>query len=133
MIVIQEGDFDIGGNLDKMRRDDCGAMVTFIGTVKSPVGSERVSHLELECYDEMAIKELERIEGETRDRFDIADMLVIHRVGRIGVGENIVLICVVAVGREAAFDAARYVLDQLKERVPIFKKEFTDDNVYWQG
>ena len=116
-----------------MRRNSCGAMVFFIGTVKSPVGEKAVTQLELESYEEMAKEQLEQIEKEALDRFGLDDLMVVHRIGKLDVGDKIVLICAVSVSRRAAFDGASYVLEQIKERVPIFKKEHTKDSIYWQG
>jgi molybdopterin synthase catalytic subunit len=133
MIKIQEQDFDIEENIDSVMDGSCGAIVSFIGTVKSPEGGPRVLSLELEAYDEMALKELEKIEEETKQRFQVKDLLVVHRVGDLRVGDRIVHICVSSQGRDPAFDAARFVLESIKERVPIFKKEHTENGVQWQG
>jgi len=133
MIIVQEEDFNIEEMIDSLRDPSCGGIVSFLGTVKSPVKGKDISSLELEAYREMAIKQLERIENDARERFDINDVLVIHRIGKLAPGDRIVLICVSSVGRTAAFDASRYILEEIKEKVPIFKKERTDEGVYWHG
>jgi len=133
MIVIQEGDFDIERDIAAVKDDSCGATVSFVGTVKSPVDGVEVSELELEAYGEMAKKELEKIEQAAKERFGVKEILVIHRTGKLEVGDNIVHICVSSVGRDAAFDAARFILEELKGKVPIFKKESKDDGVSWHG
>lgn len=133
MIVLQEENFDIEGSLESMRRDDCGANLLFLGTVKSPIEGGEVTCLELESYKEMAQSELEAIEREARKRYDIADVLVIHRYGRLSVGSPIVLLIIVSVERTQAYGASRYILEELKGRVPIFKKEHMRDKQYWHG
>lgn len=133
MISIQHNDFNMDEVFEKLRRSSCGAMVFFIGTVKSPVGGKEVTQLELQSYEEMAKEQLELIEKEALERFALDDLVVIHRIGKLDVGDKIVLICAVSVGRRAAFEGASYVLEQIKEKVPIFKKEHTKDSIYWQG
>ncbi|HOP08976.1 MAG TPA: molybdenum cofactor biosynthesis protein MoaE [Candidatus Methanofastidiosa archaeon] len=133
MIKVQREDFDIEANIDSISDSSCGAVVSFIGTVKSPVKGGNVTALELEAYGEMAVRELEKIEVEARQRFAIRDLLVIHRIGRLEVGDRIVHICVSSEGRDAAFDASRFVLEKIKECVPLFKKEHTDKGEYWHG
>ena len=87
--------------------------------------------MEIEVYPEMAEKQLEAIRGEAIEKFGVEDILVVHRYGDLKVGDNIVLVAVSAGHRAEAFDACRYVIDELKKRVPIWKREHTPSGARW--
>ena len=133
MARLQREDFDIGGEVRRLVEKDgrTGGVVTFLGTAREISRGERIDRLEFEHYAGMAQKELDRLEDDARERFDILDCLVIHRTGEITVGENIVLVVVTSMHRAAAFDACEWVIDELKRRVPIWKKEFTTSGSHW--
>lgn len=133
MARLQKGDFDIGREVMRVAAGDggTGGVVTFLGTARDFSRGEKVSRLEFESYADMAESELIRLEKEAMKKFDILDCAVIHRVGEIRPGENIVLIVVAAAHRAAAFDACEWMIDELKRRVPIWKKEFTASGGRW--
>jgi molybdopterin synthase catalytic subunit len=126
-IRIQSEDFDIAAEIARVRdgRTDVGAVVTFTGICRDEAG--RLSALELEHYPGMAEAEIGRIVTEAGERWPLAALTVIHRHGRIEPGENIVLVVAASSHREAAFDAAGFVMDFLKTRAPFWKKEHGAD------
>ena len=133
MIRIQHDDFSIDEHVRAMRTERCGALSLFVGTVKSPVNGHAVLALELEAYESMAQKELESIEADARMRYGLDNVLVIHRVGTLRPGDNIVLIITAAEARAEACDGMRYILEELKRRVPLFKKEHMESDSFWHG
>jgi molybdopterin synthase catalytic subunit len=123
-IVVQEGDFDIAAEIDRLskaRGRGIGAVVTFSGICRDEDG--RLAALELEHYPGMAEEEIARVVDEAAARWPLAGVTVIHRSGRILPGENIVLVATASAHREAAFAAASFVMDYLKTRAPFWKKE----------
>ncbi len=128
MISVTRDDFDVNAELDRVRRPDMGGLVTFLGIVRNDGGLEA---MELEAYEEVAVEELETIRGEAFSRFPIGAVTVIHRIGRLRVGENILLIIVGAGHRKEAFDACEYILERIKQSVPIWKKEIGKDGERW--
>jgi len=133
MIKIQKDDFSVDVELKKIKNDECGASVIFVGTVKSPMNGKKVVKLELDAYVEMAEKRLREIEDDAKEKFSIKESTIIHRYGELFVGDNIVLIIVKSIDRTKSFEGAKYILERLKEEVPIFKKEYLEDNVLWHG
>ena len=112
---------------DRVRKSTHGAIVTFVGIVRDNSEGKRVLYLEYETYGEMAKKKLEEITTEIQSRWGISDIDIVHRVGRIELGETVVVIAVGSAHRLNAFQACQYAIDRLKEIVPIWKKEFYDD------
>ena len=125
MIRVQQKDFDIGAEIARLRagRTDIGAIVTFTGTVRDTAKGEPVAQMTLEHYPGMTEKELERIEKEANERWPLQGSLVVHRTGPMKPGENIVLVVTASVHRQAAFEAAEFLMDYLKTRAPFWKKE----------
>lgn len=132
MIRVQTGDFDIAAEVERLRagRTDIGAIVTFTGTVRE-TKSERISAMTLEHYPGMTERELERIAAEARERWPITDCTIIHRYGRLEPGENIVLVVTASSHRQAAFEAAQFLMDYLKTSAPFWKSEETPDGARW--
>lgn len=128
-VRVQRDDFDIGAEVAALsdRRTDIGAIVTFTGTVRGGQGPEALSTMELEHYPGMTEAELERIEVEARERWPLRAVLIIHRVGALKPGENIVLVVAASAHRQAAFEAAAFLMDFLKTRAPFWKKETDAD------
>lgn len=126
-IQIQTEDFDAAAETAKLTRGrtDIGAVVSFTGLCRDEAG--RLAALELEHYPGMAEEEIGRIASQALQRWPIEALLVIHRVGRIMPGENIVLVVAASSHRHAAFDAASFVMDFLKSRAPFWKKEHLVD------
>jgi molybdopterin synthase catalytic subunit len=113
--------------IDRVKRSTHGAVVTFVGIVRESSEGKRVLYLEYEAYQEMARKKLEEISAEIQNRWGITDIDIIHRVGRIEVGDTAIVIAVGSAHRLEAFQACQYAIDRIKEIVPIWKKEFYED------
>ena len=113
--------------------DDAGAIATFVGTTRARSRGREVIRLEYEAYEGMAEAEMERIAGELRERHDVIDVAIHHRVGPVEIGETSVVIAVSAPHRGAAFDACREAIDTLKQTVPLWKKELYVGGEEWIG
>jgi molybdopterin synthase catalytic subunit len=113
-------------------RPDCGGVVLFLGTVRSLTDGRVTGALEYEAYSAMAEKKLSEIEQETRRRWPVGEMALVHRLGRLGVGEVSVAAAVSCPHRAEAFEACRFAIDRLKELVPIWKQEnWADGSTEW--
>jgi molybdopterin synthase catalytic subunit len=123
-VRVQTGDFDIGAEIAALTagRTDLGAVVSFTGIVRGG-GAEPISAMTLEHYPGMTETELERIEAEARDRWPLSASLILHRHGRLEPGDNIVLVITASAHRQAAFEAASFLMDYLKTSAPFWKKE----------
>jgi molybdopterin synthase catalytic subunit/molybdopterin converting factor small subunit len=113
--------------------DDAGAIATFVGTTRARSRGRDVIRLEYEAYEGMAEAEMERIARELRERHDVIDVAIHHRVGPVEIGETSVVIAVSAAHRAAAFDACREAIDTLKQTVPLWKKELYVGGEEWIG
>ena len=113
--------------------DGAGAIATFVGTTRARSRGREVIRLEYEAYEGMAEAEMERIAGVLRDRHDVIDVAIHHRVGPVEIGETSVVIAVSAAHRAAAFDACREAIDTLKQTVPLWKKELYVGGEEWIG
>ena len=129
MVEITEQDFSIDKIIKKAKREDAGAIVSFLGTVRD----DGILSLELEAYQDAAILELEQIREEAMERFHLLSVDIIHRIGSLSVADNIILIVCVAAHRREAFDGCSYIIEELKVRVPIWKKEIKTDCQRWIG
>ena len=132
-VRVQTGDFDAGLEIARLRagRADIGAIASFIGTVRDVNEAAAVTGLTLEHYPGMTEQALTDIVGEARRRFAILDALVVHRVGALRPGDQIVLVVITSAHRGMAFDACEYVMDMLKTRAPFWKKERTPQGDRW--
>jgi len=111
-----------------------GAVATFVGVVRGETDGRKVHHLEYEAYPEMAEDKLRQIGDEMRARWEtIRGVAIVHRVGRLPVGETAVVIAISAAHRSELFDALHYAIDRLKEIVPIWKKEVWADGEEWRS
>jgi molybdopterin synthase catalytic subunit len=111
-----------------------GAVVTFIGVVRGVTEGRETLYLEYEAYPEMAEKVLQQIADEIRARWtDIRAVAIVHRVGRLEIGETAVVIALAASHRAQTFDALRYAIDRIKDIAPIWKKEFWTDGAEWRS
>ncbi|WP_323755903.1 molybdenum cofactor biosynthesis protein MoaE [Roseivirga sp.] len=110
---------------------ECGGIVSFVGTVRNQTKGKPVLKLEFEAYEKMALKEMQKIADQAKIAFQVEEVLIHHRTGLVKVGEEAVVIVVAAPHRKAAFQACEYCIDTLKERVPIWKKEFFEDGEVW--
>ena len=132
-VRVQTADFDVGTEIARLRAGDkaVGAVATFVGIVRDVNDATQVSGLTLEHYAGMTEAALEDIVAEARRRFDIRDALVVHRVGALAPGDQIVLVAVTSAHRGMAFDACEFVMDYLKTRAPFWKKERRPDGERW--
>lgn len=132
MIRVQIEDFDIGAEVKALTKDrtDIGALVTFSGLVRD-MNDGHVASMELEHYPGMTEKELARIEEEAHRRWPLQASLIIHRIGKLLPGDNIVLVITASAHREAAFEAASFLMDYLKTRAPFWKKEERNGEARW--
>ena len=131
MIRVQVEDFDVGALLEAVKSPSSGCAVSFVGTVRDTSRGREISRMSIEVYEDMARSQLEAIRAETLEKYGVDQVVVIHRYGDLDVGDNIVYIGVAAGHREEGFAACRYVIEELKKRVPIWKKEFTPDGEVW--
>ena len=112
-------------------RPEDGAIVIFDGIVRNHSRNRQTKYLEYEAYEEMALKQMRALAAEARTKFAIRTVALVHRLGRLDIGESSVLIAVYSPHRAAAFDACRWLIDTLKKTVPIWKKEFFIDGAVW--
>ena len=131
MIEITEEDFSVEAVVARLRTDSMGAVVTFIGTVRNESRGRAVDRIEIQVYPEMVRAQLLAIRAEALEKFGVEDIAVVHRYGSLKVSENIMMIAVGAGHRGEAFDACRYVIDNIKARAPIWKKEITSEGDFW--
>lgn len=114
-----------------VRADSDGAIVTFDGFVRNESHGRRTLYLEYEAYASMALAKMREIGEQIHTKFAIHRVAILHRLGRLEIGETSVFIAVSAPHRPAAFDACRYAIDTLKRTVPIWKKEYFEDGAVW--
>ena len=131
MISVQRVDIDLDAVLESVKSPGSGCVVGFLGTVRDTSEGRSVERMSVEVYEEMAVKQLSIIRDEALERFGVHGVAVVHRYGELEVGDSIVYIAVSAGHRDEAFTACRYVIDELKERVPLWKKEYTTDGEVW--
>lgn len=133
LISVQQDDFDVSEITRKLtvNRQDNGAIVTFSGLVRDQSSEQNLIALELEHYPGMTEKALENIANTALQRWQINDLAIIHRVGKLTPGENIVMVVVVSAHRKDAFDACEFLMDFLKTEAPFWKKEITRQGEQW--
>ena len=131
-VAVVEDGIDVGGLLEEVGHPEAGAVALFLGTVRnhSP-RREGVTHLEYEVYRAQACGKITEIVTEAAQRWSVVAIAVEHRMGRVEVGEVAVAVAVSSGHRAEAFAAARYLIDELKERAPIWKKEHWDGGAEW--
>lgn len=134
MAALTHGVLDADAMTAALCRPDCGAVVTFLGTTRDHHEGRRVVQLSYEAYEPMALHELEALEREAVERFEIAACAIAHRLGEVPPAEASVVVVVASAHRGPAFEACRWVMDELKRRVPIWKKEhFAGGDAEWVG
>jgi molybdopterin synthase catalytic subunit len=128
-VRVQHEDFDIGAEVDRLvaGRTDIGAVVTFTGVVRDANGGGALAAMTLEHYPGMTEEELARVEADAAARWPLLASLIVHRVGQLRPGDNIVLVVTASPHRQAAFEAAQFLMDYLKTRAPFWKKELRPD------
>lgn len=130
-IQIVRERIDTEAVVKRLKRPQDGAAVIFDGIVRDNTRGRRTLYLDYEAYEAMALKQMESLAREARERFAVRGVSIVHRLGRLKIGETSVLIVVAAAHRGAAFEACRWVIDTLKQTVPIWKKEYFEDGAIW--
>jgi len=122
---------DAAALVRQVRAGQDGAIVTFDGFVRNESHGRATKYLEYEAYEPMALAKMREIGAQVHERFAIRRIAMVHRLGRLDIGETSVFIAVSAPHRAAAFEACRYAIDTLKRTVPIWKKEYFEDGAIW--
>jgi molybdopterin converting factor subunit 1 len=128
---IVRGPIDTQDTLTTLKRGEDGAAVVFEGVVRNQTRGRQTLYLEYEAYEEMALQQMDALAEQALKDFAIRDVVLVHRLGRLEIGETSVLIIVASAHRAAAFDACRWLIDTLKRKVPIWKKEYFSDGAVW--
>ena len=131
LIEIVENTIDAEAIVSRMKDGSDGAVCVFDGIVRDNTRGRPTLYLDYEAYREMALEQMRRLTGEAVEKFGVRDVAVVHRLGRLAVGETSVLIVVASAHRAAAFDACRWLIDTLKKTVPIWKRETFADGAVW--
>lgn len=130
-VAIVREPIDTQQVLSKLKCGEDGAAVVFEGVVRNQTRGRKTLHLDYEAYEPMALQELQKLANDALQKFQIRDLAIAHRLGRLEIGEISVLIAVASAHRAAAFDACRWTIDTLKRTVPIWKKEYFEDGAVW--
>jgi len=130
-IQISAMTLDVQQCIDWVMSPECGGIDVFIGTVRNATQGKPVLRLEFEAYEKMALSEFKKIAQQTFEKWPVQKVAIHHRVGVLQIGEIPVIIAVAAAHRDAAFEACRYIIDTLKQTVPIWKKEIFEDGEVW--
>jgi molybdopterin synthase catalytic subunit len=117
--------------IESVRRDEAGAVDLFLGVVRNTNKGRAVDHLVYDAYPSMAEKTMRELAEEAVERFDLADSAVLHRTGRLEIGETSLLVAVSAGHRAATFEAGHWLVNEVKRRVPVWKKEVWADGEEW--
>jgi molybdopterin synthase catalytic subunit len=131
IVEIVDERIDAEAIVSAMKADNDGAVCVFDGIVRDNTRGRRTLHLDYEAYREMALEQMKKLGVDVVERFGVRDVALVHRLGRLMIGETSVLIVVASAHRAAAFDACRWLIDTLKKTVPIWKKETFADGVVW--
>jgi molybdopterin synthase catalytic subunit len=132
MVRLTHEPIDYQALTEEVRRNGCGAVVLFLGTVRDLTDGRETVALDYEAYPGMAEKKMAEIEQQTRARWPVGEMVTVHRLGQMDVGEISVAVAVSCPHRAEAFEACRHAIDRLKELVPIWKKEnWADGSTEW--
>ena len=123
MIQLTNDPIDTESILKHVGSNQAGAVVLFLGTTREMTGDRQTVALDYECYPEMAEKKLAELESQARERWDVLECVIVHRLGHLELGEASVAVAVSTPHREQAFEAGRWLIDTLKQVVPIWKKE----------
>jgi molybdopterin synthase catalytic subunit len=115
----------------KIKSSEDGAAVVFEGVVRNQTRGRKTLYLDYEAYEGMALAQMEGLAAQALKQFQVREVALIHRLGRLEIGETSVLVVVASAHRAAAFDACRWLIDMLKRTVPIWKKEYFEDGAVW--
>jgi molybdopterin synthase catalytic subunit len=131
MFEITSEPLDPKALVDSVRRDESGAVTLFYGVVRNENLGRNVEYLEYDAYPAMAIKKMTEVADEVRAKFDVTGIGVLHRTGRLEIGETSLLVAVSSAHRGAAFEACHYAVDRIKQIVPVWKKEVWEGGEAW--
>ena len=132
-IEFQIDSIDVVSLLTQCGSNEDGAIVTFVGQARNNTKGQKVEYLEYELFDNMAKSELNKIADFAINEWNLNDCIVIHRYGKVEIGEPTIYIAVSSPHRDEAYKASRYIIDTIKKTVPIWKKEFYSDGSHWIG
>lgn len=130
-VRILESPINITDCMQAVSDENCGAIASFTGTVRNATQNRKVMQLEYECYYPMALQQMQELASLTIDKFNVRHISIHHRTGILQVGDIAVYIAASAAHRAEAFAACQFAIDSLKQRVPIWKKEFYEDGAEW--
>ena len=130
-VSIVRSRIDSAETLAALKRGEDGAALVFEGVVRNQTRGRKTLYLDYEAYEEMALAEMKTLAAQALQQFQIRDVAIVHRLGRLEIGETSVLIAVASAHRAAAFEACRWLIDTLKRTVPIWKKEYFEDGTIW--
>jgi molybdopterin synthase catalytic subunit len=131
MIRLTDAPIDPAPLMETVRSPKAGAIATFDGRVRDTSDGRSVTHLVYEAYESMALLELDKLARSARDQWALEGVSIVHRIGRLEIEETSVFIAVSAAHRADAFAACRYLIDSIKQTVPIWKKEYFRDGSVW--
>lgn len=131
MVALTTNPINVASALNYLQSEQAGAVDLFLGVVRNNTQDRPVDRLDYEAYDRMAISEMQKIVDAAHERWPILRCVVVHRTGMLLVGEMAVLIGVATAHRADAFEACRYIIDTIKQTVPIWKKEVFTDGEIW--
>lgn len=133
MIRVQTEDFDIGAEITQITEGntEIGGLASFVGLVRDYAGDEKISAMTLEHYPGMTEKKLEALEAEARERWQLQDVLIVHRYGRLEPGDRIVLVVTASPHREASLESCQFLIDWLKTKAPFWKLEERESGAQW--
>jgi molybdopterin synthase catalytic subunit len=131
VVALTRERIDAGKIVAAAKRGEDGAVVVFDGIVRNHSRGRRTLFLDYEAYEEMAVRQMRELGRKARERFSVRQVTMVHRLGRLEIGETSVLIVVASAHRTAAFEACRWLIDTIKQQVPIWKKETFADGAVW--
>lgn len=131
MFAVTHEPLDPAPLVEAVRRDESGAVALFYGVVRNENLGRNVQYLEYDVYPEMALKKMREVAEEVRVKYPVTGIGVLHRVGRLEIGETSLLVAVSSAHRVAAFEACHFAVDRIKQIVPIWKKEIWEDGEAW--
>lgn len=131
MIEITNSKIDVAKLITSVSHEGAGATDVFIGTTRNKTSDKAVMKLDFEAYEPMAVKELQKIVDRAKAQWPILEYAISHRVGVVEIGEEAVVIAVSTPHRQAAFESCKFIIDELKKTVPIWKKEIFEDGDIW--
>ncbi|MCL2154547.1 MAG: molybdenum cofactor biosynthesis protein MoaE [Leptospirales bacterium] len=131
LILTQKDPININDLINEGLSSSDGSDLIFIGRVRDSSQNKKVLYIDYDIYSEMAVKELNKIADEAGAKHNLGRIIIIHRYGRVNAGESSILILVSSPHRDSSYAASRYIIDEIKKRVPIWKKEFYTDGSEW--